>query len=126
MIPRPAEMAPALAAKRGPVPHRRRNAAPVAEAALQRLCAELREGRSEVSPFDLVAPEDWSRHDQDDAERRALVERIAGARATTSAGLRAKAAALSALLGGCDGELYADAAMPDRLAWSLVQDILAT
>jgi len=75
--------------------------------------------------FEAIDPADWDSFHGDAMRLLAQVQGIAATPALTRLGIRAKALALKALLDGGDGgELYEDASSPDRIAWSLVQDIL--
>lgn len=98
-------------------------AAPAADVTLLRLCADLRTDRRAEHRFGVVEPKDWDSFHQYGEALQGLIQRIADTPATTRVGLRAKALALHALLDE-GGGLYEDAATPDRLAWSLVHDIL--
>jgi hypothetical protein len=114
---RAAEVAAATAEETGrPAP---------ADAGLLHLCAQLREDQNGLRCFGTVEPQRWESFSRDTAALLALIRRVAETPASSRAGLRAKALALHALLDEGGGGLYDDAAAPDLLAWSLVQDILA-
>jgi hypothetical protein len=104
---------------------RQAEAMPPVDAALVHLCVSLRKDQQDRRRFDVVDPEDWESFNRDTVALRDLTHHIAETPATSRIGLRAKALALHALLDGGSGDLYEDAATPDLLAWSLVQDILA-
>ena len=76
----------------------------------------------------LVVPQPWS-WEASHAEVKRLhrtLDEIACQPARTARGVRAKAVALKSLLqSGQPDLLHDDASAPDRLAWSLVQDLLA-
>jgi len=92
---------------------------------LVRLCAQLRKDQSNARSFGMIEPHVWERYHRDTESLHGLVRRIAETPALSDSGLRAKALALYALLDDGGGTLCEDAAAPDRLAWSLVRDILA-
>jgi hypothetical protein len=92
---------------------------------LVRLCEKICEEQQGHCQFDAIEPQDWESYDRASATVHNLTRAIAATPATSHSGLRAKALALCALLDDGNGELYEDAAAPDVLAWSLVQDILA-
>lgn len=100
-------------------------AAPPVDSMLLHLCVRLREDQRNKRRSNAIEPQDWESFDRDNAVRGLLVQGIAETPATSRIGLRAKALVLHALLDEGGGELSDDAAMPDVLAWSLVQDILA-
>jgi hypothetical protein len=100
-------------------------AAPAADVVLVLLCTKLREEQQDKSHFVTIEPQSWESFGRDAAALNALIRGIADTPATSRVGLRAKALALHALLDEGGGSLCEDAAAPDLLAWSLVQDILA-
>jgi hypothetical protein len=104
---------------------RRAEAAPPVDAALVGLCVRLRKDQQARRCCEQLRPQDWESFSHDSAALRATIRLIADTRATSRIGLRAKALALHALLDEGGGELYEDAAAPDVLAWSLLQDILS-
>jgi hypothetical protein len=99
-------------------------AAPPVDSLLLHLCVRLRKDQQEKRRAGTIEPQDWESFNRDSATRHNLIRCIAETPATSRIGLRAKALALHALLDEGGGELFEDAAMPDLLAWSLVQDIL--
>jgi hypothetical protein len=101
-------------------------AAPPVDAMLLQLCVRLRKDQQDKRCSGTVEPQDWESFTCDSVERINLIQCIAETPATSRIGMRAKALALHSLLDEGGGELYEDAAMPDLLAWSLVQDILTT
>jgi hypothetical protein len=103
---------------------RQAEAMPPVDVELIHLCVRLRKDQQAKRRFDLTEPQDWDAFYEESAELRDLAQCIANTPATSRIGLRAKALALHALLDEGSGDLYEDAATPDLLAWSLVQDIL--
>jgi hypothetical protein len=99
-------------------------AMPPVDAALIHLCVKLRKDQQDKHRFDVIDEPDWESFNQESTALRSLVKCIADTPATSRIGLRAKALALRALLDEGCGDLYEDAASPDLLAWSLIQDIL--
>ena len=104
---------------------RKAEAMPPVDAELIHLCVRLRKDQQAKRCFELAEPQDWNSFCEESAGLRDLAQCIADTPATSRIGLRAKALALHALLDEGSGDLYEDAATPDLLAWSLVQDILA-
>jgi hypothetical protein len=94
------------------------------DAALVHLCLRLRDDLQAQRRLGTVEPEDWEGFNRDSVIRSELIHRIADTPATGRVALRAKALALHALLDEGAGDLHEDAATPDRLAWSLIEDIL--
>jgi hypothetical protein len=94
------------------------------DAELVHLCAMLRDRQPGRRQPDTIAPQDWESFQRDTDVHLDLVRRIAKTPVTSRVGLRAKALALHALLDEGTGDLHEEAAAPDQLAWSLVQDIL--
>ena len=100
-------------------------AQPLIDAALVCLCDSLRNELQGKHCFHALEPQGWENFKRSTASVHDLTRRIAKTHAATRIGLRAKALALYALLDDGGGQLYDDAAAPDLLGWSLVQDILA-
>jgi hypothetical protein len=93
---------------------------------LVQLCTEIRRDQRAADVLGTVAPQQWEAFSRQTEPLLALVDHVAATPARTRTGLRAKALALHALLDEGEGSgLGPDAAAPDLLAWSLVQDILA-
>ena len=109
-----------------PLEHRKEaQAQHLIDATLVCLCDSLRNELQGEHRFRTVEPQGWENFKRGAASVHALTHEIMETHAATHIGLRAKALALYALLDDGSGQLYDDAAAPDLLAWSLVQDILA-
>lgn len=96
------------------------------DAVLLRDCNEIlaaQPGRPEL--FTPVAPATWPQFATEVDQIHGRVEQVSRTPAWTEEGLRAKALVLKSLLdAGDQAGLYEDAAAPDQIAWSLVDDLL--
>lgn len=92
--------------------------------ALDQACTELLVDEQCGPHVETIDPADWESFQSETQRLHERVQEIASLPAHTSTGLRAKARVLQTLLGQ-GNVLYEDASASDRIAWSLVQDVLA-
>jgi hypothetical protein len=97
------------------------------EAELVQACHHLAAAQQDSGDrFGVPQPWRWEASHAEVERLHRTLDEIASQPARTARGVRAKAVALKSLLQrGHADLLHDDASAPDRLAWSLVQDLLA-